>query len=111
MIGNTLADLVGISRYAIMYYENNQTEPPLDYLKRMANALDIEVDKLYDDYYSFLDCPYSEKIRQIRKDHNLLQRELGEILGVTRRAVERWEHGKNKMSRETWEQLGMLRLL
>lgn len=111
MTGNTLADLMGISRYAIMDYENNQTEPPLEDLKKAANILGIEADKLYNDYYRFLDYPYSEKIRQIRKDHQLLQRELGEMLGVTRRAVERWEHGKNKVSRETWEQLGALKLL
>lgn len=66
---------------------------------------------VYVTHLSFLDCPYSKKIRQIRKGHHLLQRELGEMLGVTRRAVERWEHCKNKVSRETWEQLGMLGLL
>ena len=84
--GYTLAELVGLSRYAILYYENNQTEPLLDDLKKIAAALDIEADKLYDDYYRFLDYPYFTKVKQLRKEHGLLQRELGAMLGVTRRA-------------------------
>ncbi len=111
MKGNTLADLIGISRYAIIDYGNNQTEPLLDDLKKTANTLDIEVDKLYDDYYRFLARPYSEKIKQIRMDNNLLQRELGEMFGVGRLAVERWEHGRNKVTRTVWEKLKSLNLL
>jgi len=111
ILGNTLAEMVGLSRYAIMYYENNQTEPLLEDLKKIAYALGVEVDMLYDDYYRFLDYPYSAKIKEIRKVHGLYQRELGEMLGVSRRAVERWEHGKNIVSRSTWERLAGLGLL
>jgi len=109
--GYTLAEAVGLSRFAIMYYENNQSEPLLEDLKKIAVALEIESDKLFDDYYRFLDYPYSEKIKEIRKERNLLQRELGETLGVGRRAVERWEHGKNVIARETWELLRELNYL
>ena len=109
--GYALAEAVGLSRYAIMYYENNQSEPLLEDLKKIAVALDIESDKLFDDYYRFLDYPYSAKVKEIRKEKNLLQRELGTMLGVGRRAVERWEHGKNVMGRETWEQLRELNYL
>jgi transcriptional regulator with XRE-family HTH domain len=111
MIGDTLAELVGLSRHAIIYYENNQTEPLLEDLKKIAVALDIDVDKLYDDYYRFLDYPYTKRIKQLRTEHGLLQRELGTMLGVTRRAVERWEHGKNKVTRDVWEKLIALNLL
>jgi transcriptional regulator with XRE-family HTH domain len=91
--------------------ENDITEPLLSDLKNIASILDIEVDKLSDNYYRFLDYPCSEKIKQIHKENCLLQLELGEMLGVTSRAVERLEHGKNKVSRETWEQLKVLKLL
>ena len=94
-----------------MRYENNQVEPTLNDLKLIANALDIEADKLYDDYYRFLDYPYTTRIKQLRTDKKLLQRELGAMLGVTRRAVERWEHGRNVIGRDSWEQLIALNLL
>lgn len=109
--GYTLAEQVGLSRYAIMYYENGQTEPLLEDLQKMADALCIARDKLYDDYYRFLDYPYTVRIKQLRQENGFLQRELGALLGVTRRAVERWEAGKNITTRETWEKLRKLDLL
>ena len=111
LYSHTLAELIGLSRYSILHYENNQTEPLLSDLKKMAAVLDIEADKLFDDYYHFLDYPYSTRIKQLRKEHGLLQRELGAMLYVGRRAVERWETGKATVTRETWEQLKTLGLL
>ena len=111
MHGHMLAKLVGLSRYAIIYYENNQTEPLLEDLKKIATALGIEADMLYDDYYRFLDYPYSEKIKEIRKEHGLYQRQLAEILGADRRTIERWERSRTHVSRKTWNRLKDLGLL
>lgn len=111
MNGDMLAELVGLSRYAIMYYENNQTEPLLSDLYKIADVLNIEADKLFDDYYRFLDYPYNEKIKEIRSERNLLQRELGTMLGVGRRTIERWEYGKNKITRDVWGKLKKLGLV
>ncbi len=103
--GDTLAERIGMSRHAIMDYEGGKVEPLLEDLKKMADVLGIEADKLFDDYYRFLDAPYSERIKQMRAEHGLTQKELGAMLGVGRRAVERWEHGKHRVARETWERL------
>lgn len=111
MLGNTLADEIGMSRYAIMDYEAGTTEPFLEDLQKIAYALDIESDKLYDDYYNFMAYPYSQKIKEMRKERKLLQRELGALLGVTRRAVERWEHESNRVTRDMWEKMKELDLL
>ena len=111
MKSNTLAEQIGLSRYAIMDYENGKTEPSLDDLKKIAVVLNVEVDKLYDDYYRFLDYPYYAKIKDIRMGHKLTQAKLGELLGVTPTAVKRWEWGKNKVSREVWEKLKALSFL
>jgi len=106
-----LAEIVGLSRYAIMYYENNQTEPLLEDLKKIALALGIEADMLYDDYYRFLDYPCGKKIKEIRKEHGLYQHQLAKILGTDRRTIERWEHGRGVIKRATWEKLKSLGLL
>jgi len=111
MKGDTLAEEIGMSRYAIMAYENSRTEPSLSDLDEMAAVFEIEVDKLYDDYYKFLAYPYSEKIKEIRKDKNLYQRELAEILSVATNTVKRWEWQENTVSRETWDKLKDLELL
>jgi transcriptional regulator with XRE-family HTH domain len=111
MHGYMLAELVGLSRHAIMDYENNQTEPLLKDLKKIATTLGIEADMLYDDYYRFLDYPYSEKIREIRKEHGLHQRQLAKILGADRRTIERWEHGRSVIKRATWGKLKILGFL
>jgi len=92
--GYMLAEMVGLSRHAIMDYENNQTEPLLEDLKKIALALVVEVDMLYDDYYRFLDYPCSEKIKEIRKERGLYQHQLAKMLGADRRTIERWEHGR-----------------
>ena len=36
-----------------------------------------------------------KKIKKIRMDNNLTQREFADLLGVTYQAVSKWENGKN----------------
>lgn len=102
MHGHQLAKQVGLSRYAIMDYENNQSEPALDDLKKIAEALHVNVDKLYDGYYRFLDYPYGEKIQQLRKQHSLSTQQLATMLGSDRRTIEKWENGQGMVTRKIW---------
>lgn len=106
-----LAELVGVSRYAIMRYETGETEPSLENLRQMATIFDIDADKLYDDYYRFLDYPYSSKIREVRKARKMVQREFGEKLGVTAGTVKRWESGQHGVTRNMWETLKALAII
>ena len=94
-----------------MRYESGETEPLLDDLKRIAEALKIEPYMLYDDYYRFLDYPYSKRIKEIRNKKNLSRKQLGDMLGMSRRTVAHWENETNAISREKWEQLKNLELL
>ena len=73
MTGDALAGFCGISRYAVMDYENGVTEPSLADLRKMAEVLEVVADKLYDDYYAFLAYPYAERIKCIRLEHRLLR--------------------------------------
>lgn len=105
MLGEQVADLVGVSRYAFMSYEADETEPRLEDLQKIAAILEIEEDKLYDDYYSFLAYPYSTLIKNIRKQKSLRQHELGGLLNVHQGTVKRWESGEHTVTREVWQQM------
>ena len=106
-----LAERAGISRHAVMRYENGLTKPTLEILYVIADVLGIKVDKLYDGYYAFLAYPYSAKMKEIRKANKLLQRELATMLGVGTKAVADWEQGKSVALKKTWEKLLELELL
>jgi transcriptional regulator with XRE-family HTH domain len=100
-----LAEKVGISRHAVMDYERGTSEPPLEMLNKIAAVCGAEAGKLYDGYYAFLAHPYSVKLKEIRKDNNLLQRDLAAMLGIGVSAVADWEQGKTIIKRKTWERL------
>lgn len=44
---------------------------------------------------------FAEKLKELRKNYNLTQQELGEILCVSRSAVAKWEQGKGVPSKQT----------
>lgn len=110
MTGNMLAQKCGISRYAIMDYESGETEPDLLALKRIASVLEINADNLYDEYYRFLAYPYSKKLKEMRKQMKLTQKEFGNLFGVGRKTVERWESGEILTTRERYYEIGKVTL-
>jgi transcriptional regulator with XRE-family HTH domain len=105
MTDEKLAELAGISRHAIMDYETGLSEPSLMGLNNISSILNVEADKLYDDYYRFLNHPFNSLIKKIRTDNNLRQSELGRMLNVGIRTIRRWEEGINTISRATWEMI------
>ena len=44
---------------------------------------------------------FAEKLKELRKNYNLTQQELGDILCVSRSAVAKWEQGKGVPSKQT----------
>jgi Helix-turn-helix. len=106
-----LSSKTGTSRHAIMDYEKDRTEPELEVLKSIANTLKINPVELYDEYYQFLDYPYYALVKEVRRKMYLTQKQFGAYFGVGRRTVERWEAGRNKVTREVFEQMKMLKLL
>jgi transcriptional regulator with XRE-family HTH domain len=106
-----LAELAGISRYAVMDYESGVSEPPLELLNKFAAVCSVEADKLYDGYYAFLAYPYPAKIKEVRKANSLFQHDLGVLMGVGKSAVAEWEQGRTVTKRKTWERMVELGLL
>jgi len=111
MTGETLAELIGVSRTVITCYEKGYTNPTAKDLERIAAALGVEMDKLYDDYYKFLVYPYAERMKQIRAENGFSKGELAIMLGVAMSSINNWEGGRHAVSREIWERLKSLNLL
>lgn len=98
-----LCALAGLNRYSMIHYENDEVDIEIDDLKKIASALNIKADELFDDYYRFLDYPYSVRIREIRLALNLNQHDFGKMFGVGKRAVGCWERGVTRVQRKTWK--------
>ena len=111
MYTHELAEQTEISRHAVMDYENGTSEPPLELLNKIANVCKVSADKLYDGYYAFLAHPCSNKLKEIRKENKLLQRDLATMLGIGTSAVADWEQGRTIIKRKTWKRLQELELL
>ena len=50
----------------------------------------------------------SEKIQKLRKEHNLTQEQLAELLFVSRTAVSKWETGRGMPSMESLQMIARL---
>lgn len=106
-----LADILNIDRITMIKYETCQVYPSLNLLKDIADKLSIPANFLYDEYYAFLDYPYSKKLKEKRLKENLTQKEFAEKLNVSRRSIEYWENGNRIMSRELFDKLKSLNLV
>lgn len=60
-------------------------------LNKIAIALKIVPYIIYDDYFKFISDNYGGKIKQVRKDLNLTQKEFGRILDVNKKTIYKWE--------------------
>lgn len=45
---------------------------------------------------------YADKIKSYRKNHNLTQKELAEMMGINHLTLRSWEQGKAKPPHNTW---------
>ena len=88
----------------IKRYENNQVQPSLYILNKIAHGLQIDIDLFLDDYLSFL-LTYDTTIRNIRKEHKLTQQSLGDALGVHRKTVLRWEKGLIHPTKDNYQSI------
>lgn len=97
-----LAHICNLDRTTIIRLESNQVQPSLYILNKIAHGLQIDIILLLDNYLSFL-LTYNTTIKKIRKDHKLTQQSLGDILGVHRKTVLRWEKGLMHPTKDNYE--------
>lgn len=74
-------------------------------MNKIAAALKIKSSILYDDYLKFISSNPRSKIKQIRKNLNLTQKEFGDILDVHKKTIYRWEKGTMVPERKNFKKL------
>lgn len=77
----------------------------MDILNKIAAALEIVPSIIYDDYLDFVSSDYGSKIKTIRKNLKLTQKEFGNLLGVHEKTIRMWEKQLSYPTRENFEKL------
>lgn len=106
LLQREVAEYAGINKSTYIYYESpNHDYYPIDKLSRIAELLEVDITDLLDEYNQFLYDGQGWQIRKIRKSMGLTLYQFGKRYNVSSTAVKRWESGKVRVSKKTWEQL------
>lgn len=90
MSADELAEKLGIDRSTIYRYENGDIKKfPLDMLEPIANALNTTPTYLVSNHYDI-----GQKIKNARILHGLTQEQLGDLVGVQKSAIAKYENGR-----------------
>lgn len=106
LLQREVAEFAGINESTYISYENPSRDYyPKDKLCKIAELLEVDVYDLLDDYNRFLFDGQGEQIRKIRKSMGMTQYQFAKLHGVSAGAVKRWESGKDRVFKETWQSL------
>lgn len=110
-----LADSLNTSKSSVNMYERGEREPGIDTLETIADFFNVDMDYLLGKsdivnkaIYNKTDSVSSigDYIKQLRISKGMTQEELGEIIGVKKAAVQKWESGLvQNLKRNTIKQL------
>ena len=84
-----LADKLEVNRATLSKYENGEIIPPLKQLEKLADVLEISAEDLL--RRKVRASTIGDNIKHLRESHGMTQAELGQIAGVTDKAVSTWE--------------------
>lgn len=100
-MGN-LCDCSGNTIYA---YESGNAIPHYSIMKKIIDALKVDVEYFEDDYYSFvLSDKYTSYLKQWRMKNTKRVEDIERILGVTYASFRSWEKGEI-MSRDSFNKI------
>lgn len=78
---------------------------PLTNLVSFADILEIDRNLLFDDFARFMDFPYSDRLREVRKAYRLNQTDFAEKANICNSIYAKWETAIRQPSRKMYEQL------
>lgn len=100
-----LAESVEVVPATVLMYERGQFPIPYQTAVAMAKVLEIDRNLLFDEFAQFLDYPYSDRLREVRKAHRLNQAAFAEKTGISLSIYSKWEGGSRQPSRKMYQQL------
>ena len=100
-----LAKSVGIVPATVLKYESKQFPIPYPTAVVFADILEIDRNLLFDDFAQFMDYPYSDKLREVRKVYGLNQTDFAEKANICYSIYAKWETSVRQPSRKMYEQL------
>lgn len=119
-----VADFFGIQQPVYQKWESGNRKPTYENLSMLACIFDVSIDFLLSEYAEILKERYlkfkkekkeeekqqvfSVRLKELRLQHGLTQKELVELLGVKRNTYSDWENGKCKPNYEKLEKLADL---
>lgn len=78
-----LADKLHIVPATILGYEQGRFPIPYDIAVLLAEELQISKSLLFDEFAQFMDYPYNDKLREVRKTYGLNQSTFAERAGIS----------------------------
>ena len=100
-----LAESIGVVPATVLMYERERFPIPYQTAVAMAEVLEIDRNLLFDEFAQFMDYPYSDRLREVRKAHRLNQAAFAEKVGISLSIYSKWEGGSRQPSRKMYEQL------
>ena len=100
-----LAEGVGIVPATVLMYEREKFPIPYQTAVAFADILEIDRNLLFDEFTQFMDYPYSDKLREIRKVYGLNQTDFAEKANICYSIYAKWETAARQPSRKMYEQL------
>ncbi|MCI8270803.1 MAG: helix-turn-helix domain-containing protein [Erysipelotrichaceae bacterium] len=101
-----LAESIGVVvPSTVLMYERGHFPIPYQTAVAMAEVIEIDRSLLFDEFAQFMDYPYSDRLREVRKAHKLNQATFAEKAGISLSIYSKWESGSRQPSRKMYRQL------
>ena len=100
-----LAESVGIVPTTLLMYEREKFPIPYQTAGAFADILEIDSNLLFDDFARFMDYPYSDRLRKVRKVYGLNRTDFAKKANIYYSIYAKWETAVRQPSRKMYEQL------
>ena len=100
-----LAEKLNIVPATALGYEQGRFPIPYDIAVMLSEELQISEKLMFDDFCIFISCPYTERLKAVRKCQNLNQSDFAEKAGIAPSIYAKWESGNRRPSRKMYLQL------
>ena len=100
-----LAEKLNIVPATVLGYEQGRFPIPYEISVVATQMLQIPKSLLFDDFCAFIGCPYTERLKAVRKCQNLNQSDFAKNAGISPSIYAKWESGSRRPSRKMYQQL------